>query len=433
MVKSVDQTSAQLRKYLENSKDIIISTIQKFPVIAKAMSSLGDKKFAVIIDEVHSSQSGKSAQSLKTVLSSNDRGETIEDPDGDYDYEDMINEIINSRKDQKNISFFGFTGTPKNKTLELFGRKNEDNHSEAFHTYTMRQSISENFTLNVLSNYTTYKRFFELNNPDADIETQSKEAKRRVFDQIDRHPKNLSSKSSIMLDHFISIASKEINGQARGMIVVKSRAQCVRYFKEINKQLEDRGSKFRALVAFSGEVTDLEEFPDETYTEEKLNASIGMKGDIPRSLKHPRFRLLIVSNKYQTGFDEPLLQSMYIDKKLKGVQCVQTLSRLNRTKSGKERTFILDFVNSVDEVLDSFKDYFEATILEGETDDQQLYNKKIAIEEFHLYQAPDDPRIFANCILLLKERIARFNRHLIELSKVGTCWKMKIRKRSLEN
>jgi type I restriction enzyme R subunit len=391
-VKAVEGTSADLRKYLENSNDIIISTIQKFPVIAKAISSLGDKKFAVIIDEVHSSQSGKSAQSLKKVLSTNGDGEVTEDPGNDY--EDMIHKIINSRKDQKNISFFGFTGTPKNKTLELFGRKNEDNIFEAFHTYTMRQSISENFTLNVLSNYTTYNRFFELNNPDVDIETQSAEAKRRVFEQIDKHPKNLSSKSSIILNHFTTIASKEINGQARGMIVVKSRAQCVRFFKEINKQLDDRGSKYRALVAFSGEVTDLEELPDETYTEEKLNSSIGMEGDIPRALKHPRFRLLIVSNKYQTGFDEPLLQSMYIDKKLHGVQCVQTLSRLNRTRSGKERTFILDFVNSVDEVLDSFNPYFESTVLDGETNDQQLYNKKIAIEEFHLYEPMREPKDF---------------------------------------
>ena len=312
VVKPVEGTSKELRKYLESGNDIIISTIQKFPFISKAMSSLGNRKFAVIIDEVHSSQNGKSAQSLKKVLSKDAEGNKEEVEEISDEYEDLIQREIQARMNQKNISFFGFTGTPKNKTLEIFGRKYEDGTFRPFHTYTMKQRYTK-FTLNVLNNFTSYDRFLRLNNPEEDIETQSKAARRKL-DQIDRHPKNLSSKASIILDHFINISSKEINGQARGMIVVKSRAQCVRFFKEINKQLNDRGIKYRALVAFSDEV-ELEEYPDERFTEEKLNATFGMRGDIPRLLKHPNFRLLIVSNKYQTGFDEPLLQSMYVDKK----------------------------------------------------------------------------------------------------------------------
>lgn len=390
VVKSVDENSSQLKKYLNEGKDIIITTIQKFPVISKAVAELGDKTFAVIIDEVHSSQSGKNAKTLKETLSQNKSGQQEKTEDPDDEFEDMIRQEIRARGHQQNISFFGFTGTPKNKTLELFGRKDTNGHFHPFHTYTMEQSIAEGFTLNVLSNYTTYERFFQINSIE-DKQIQTGQARRKLFNFVDSHEDTIQNKATVILDHFINIASREINGTSRGMIVVRSRAQCVLYFREINKQLEEKGITYRALVAFSGEV-ELEN-ENERYTEEKLNSRFGKNGDIPILLKYPNFRLLIVSNKFQTGFDEPLLQSMYIDKKLNDVQCVQTLSRLNRTKNGKNRTFILDFVNSVAEITDAFEPHFTTTILDGETDDQELYTKKIHIENFHLF-TPEDPRHF---------------------------------------
>lgn len=381
VVNGVEKGSKELKEFLEQGKDIIITTIQKFPFISETISSLGNKTFGVIIDEVHSSQSGELSKELKKSLSKSD-----EDDGDEFDYEEMLRKEIQSRGKQKHISFFGFTGTPKEKTLELFGTKTDEGQFVPFHIYSMYQSIYEKFTLDVLQNYTTFKRYFKVKQTkDGDIEIPISNGKRELIKFVDSHELTISTKVNIILDHWISKGSKEILGQSRGMIVTQSRKHCVWYFKEINKQLKERGMTYRSLVGFSGEVN----IDGEKFTEYGLNETVGHEGDVPLGLKNPQFRLLIVANKFQTGFDEPLIQSMYVDKKLGGVQCVQTLSRLNRTTSGKTQTFVLDFVNEPEDIRESFQRFYQSTILEGETDPNRLYDNQSEIYNFNLYTHDD--------------------------------------------
>jgi type I restriction enzyme R subunit len=380
VVNGVEHGSQELRKFLEQGKDIIITTIQKFPFISETIASLGNRTFGVIIDEVHSSQSGEMSKELKKSLSKS------EEDDEEFDYEEMLRQEIQSRGKQSHISFFGFTGTPKEKTLELFGTKTQDGKFVPFHIYSMYQSIHEGFTLDVLQNYTTYKRYFKVKQTkDGDIEVPTGKGKLELVRYVDSHEMTIRSKVQIMLDHWIDKGSKEIQGRSRGMIVTQSRKHCVWYFKEINRQLEDRGLSYRCLVGFSGEVS----IDHEKFTESSCNSEIGHDGDVPLGLKNPKYRLLVVANKFQTGFDEPLVQSMYVDKKLGGVQCVQTLSRLNRTTSGKTQTFVLDFVNEPEEIRESFQRFYQSTILEGETDPNRLYDIQREIYNFHLYTNED--------------------------------------------
>ena len=383
VVNPIDKTSKQLLEMLESGKDIIITTIQKFPYISEKISSLGERTFGVIVDEVHSSQTGETSKEMKKSLS---KFHIQTDDEGGFDYEDYIREEIRSRGKQPHISFFGFTGTPKEKTLELFGRKGTDENYHPFHIYSMVQSISEGFTLDVLKNYTTYKRFFKLKQSGGeDIEVPTSEGKKELVRFVDSHELTIRMKVGVILEHFISKGSKGIEGRGRGMVVVRSRKDCVRYFKEINKQLKERGITYRSLVGFSGEV----KLDKQSYTEKSLNRDIGHEGDIPLGLKNPNYRLLIVSNKFQTGFDEPLVQSMYVDKKLGGVQCVQTLSRLNRTTKGKTETFVLDFVNEPEQVKESFQRYFTSTMLEGETDHNKIYDYQRTLDDYHIYTKED--------------------------------------------
>ena len=371
--------SKELRELLEKGKDIVITTIQKFPFISETISSLGHRKFGVIIDEVHSSQSGELSKELKKSLSKSD-------DDDEFDYEEMLRQEIQSRGKQDHISFFGFTGTPKEKTLELFGSKTSEGQFVPFHIYSMKQSIHEGFTLDVLQNYTTYKRYFKVKQTkDGDIEVPTGKGKRELVRYVDSHEMTIRNKVQIMLDHWINKGSKEIKGRSRGMIVTQSRKHCVWYFNEINKQLEERGMTYKCLVGFSGDVS----IDGEKFTESGCNQSIGHEGNVPHGLKNPKYRLLVVANKFQTGFDEPLIQSMYVDKKLGGVQCVQTLSRLNRTTSGKTHTFTLDFVNDPDDIRESFQRFYQSTILDGETDPNRLYDTQREIYDFHLYTHED--------------------------------------------
>ena len=380
VVNGVEHGSQELRKFLEQGKDIVITTIQKFPFISETIASLGNKTFGVIIDEVHSSQSGELSKELKKSLSKSD------EDDDEFDYEEMLRQEIQSRGKQSHISFFGFTGTPKEKTLELFGTKTQEGKFVPFHIYSMYQSIHEGFTLDVLQNYTTYKRYFKVKQTkDGDIKVPTGKGKLELVRYVDSHEMTIRSKVQIMLDHWIDKGSKEIQGRSRGMIVTQSRKHCVWYFKEINRQLEERGLYYRCLVGFSGEVS----IDHEKFTESSCNSGIGHDGDVPLGLKNPKFRLLVVANKFQTGFDEPLVQSMYVDKKLGGVQCVQTLSRLNRTTSGKTETFVLDFVNEPEEIRESFQRFYQSTILEGETDPNRLYDLQREIYNFHLYTNED--------------------------------------------
>ena len=382
VVNAVEHGSKELQKFLEQGKDIIVTTIQKFPIISKRIAALGDRKFAVIIDEVHSSQSGELAKEMKKSLS-----KTGKNNEETLDYEDWLREEIRSRGKQDHISFFGFTGTPKEKTLELFGTKNAQGQFEPFHIYSMYQSVHEGFTLDVLQNYTTYKRYFKVKKiKGEDIEIPAAKGIREVLNYVDAHEMTIQTKVNIILDHWLNHASKEIKGQARGMIVTPSRKQCVRYFKEINRQLKERGLSFKCLVGFSGEVS----LEGAKYTEARLNKMVGHEGaDVPLGLKNPKFRLLVVANKFQTGFNEPLVQSMYVDKRLDGIQCVQTLSRLNRIAAGKTRTFVLDFVNEPEEIEKSFQRFYQSTMLEGETDPNRLYDLLRDIYDFHLYTHED--------------------------------------------
>lgn len=378
VVNSVELNSQQLKDFLEKGKDIIITTVQKFPVISETISQLKSKSFGVIIDEVHSSQSGETSKHLKKSLSKVD-----DEDDEEIDYEEIIRREIESRGKQNHISFFGFTGTPKNKTLELFGRKDKNGHFVPFDTYSMKQSIFEGFTLDVLQNYTTYKRYFKvLKTQEEDVELPEGRVKKELVQFVDSDKRTISEKVKIILDHFVNNTSKKINGRGRGMVVVRSRKHCVLFHEEMVKQMRERNLNYSCLVGYSGSIYH----NGRENTEISLNSENGLQGkSIPNGLKDPRYRILIVSSKFQTGFDEPLLQSMYVDKKLSGVQCVQTLSRLNRTTSGKTDTFVLDFVNDTEDIVKSFQPYYTSTILTEETDPDKLYDLIYEIEQYNLY------------------------------------------------
>ena len=380
VVSKVEEGSQQLKEFLEKGKDIIITTIQKFPFISESISKIGSKTFGIIIDEVHSSQSGENSKHLKMSVS---KGEDM-DGDGYIDYEDIIREEIRSRGKQKHVSFFGFTGTPKNKTLELFGRKDVNGNFVPFHSYSMKQSIFEGFTLDVLQNYTTYGRWFKLRQTDKeDVKLPEGKVKRELVNFVDTKEETITQKVSIILEHFMNKTSKTIKGKGRGMVVVSSRYHCVLYQQEFKKQMKELGLPYSCLVGFSGSKT----YHGREVTEDTLNKENGLEHgvSIPKGFKDPKYRLLIVSNKFQTGYDEPYLQSMFIDKRLNGVQCVQTLSRLNRTKSGKVDTFVMDFVNDTDEIIESFQPFYTSTMMVGETDPNKLYDVETKITSFNLY------------------------------------------------
>ncbi|MBN1573613.1 MAG: type I restriction endonuclease subunit R [Deltaproteobacteria bacterium] len=385
VVNPIDINSAQLRDALGLGKDIIITTLQKFPVISESTDKLAGHKFAVILDEAHSSQSGESAKHLKKTLSVNLEQAEEEDRD-DFDPEDEINNIIEeirARGKQPHISFFAFTATPKNKTLELFGQKLEDGSFVATHIYSMRQAIEEVFILNILENYTTYKRYFKLvKTVETDKEYETKKAKRLLVSYVDLQPHTFETKTRIMLDHFLEKTERAIQGRGRAMVVTRSRLHAVKYFLMFKKVMEEMNLPYKPLVAFSGTVKD----PDspEEYTETSLNR-LPPRVAIQDAYKTPEYRILIVAEKFQTGFDEPLLHTMYVDKKLSGLQAVQTLSRLNRTLRGKSETFILDFVNEAEEIRDAFQPYYQTTFLEEEIDPNKLHNLEDELEQFGIF------------------------------------------------
>lgn len=386
VVGTVDVNARQLEGYLESGKRIIVTTIQKFPVISKSIAELDSKNFAVIIDEVHSSQSGETAKHLKTSLSKAVLSEYQEGEDNDdlTDYEQKVLQQIIPKDKQKHISYFGFSGTPKSKTLEIFGRKNENGEFESFDIYSMKQSIYEQFTLDVLHNYATYKRYFRLNKKiEEDKELPESRVKKMLVKYVDLHPHAITEKSKIILEHFVRHTADRINGQSRAMVVTRSRLHCVKYKLEFDRQMKEMALPYKALVGFSGTVSDRGSGND--YTEASMN-------DFPDSLtadnfKDPQYRLLIVNNKFQTGFDEPLLHTMYVDKRLNGLQCVQTLSRLNRSMKGKTDTFVLDFVNEPNTIQESFQPYYQDTILTEETDPNKLYSLEQEIKKYSLFSA----------------------------------------------
>ncbi len=384
VVHSVDKTSAQLKAFLESGKDIIISTIQKFSVIAETIGELKGKTFAVIVDEVHSSQSGEAAKNLKVSLSKGiESGATDDDETDISDMDAKIIEEMERRRAQDHISYFGFSGTPKNKTLELFGRKNEDGNFVPFHVYSMRQSISEGFTLDVLQNYTTFKRYFELvKSVPEDKAYEKRRTLRMLTSYVDLQPHSIETKTRIILEHFVERTARTIEGKGRAMLITPSRMHCVRYKSEFDRQMRELNLHYECLVAFSGTVHDTDVGRD--YTENGMN-NLAPSVSIADTFKRPEYRILIVANKFLTGFDEPLLQTMYVDKRLDGLQCVQSLSRLNRVAPGKTETLVLDFVNEPDDIQAAFQQYYEATILEEETDPNRLYDLQRRMEDFDLF------------------------------------------------
>ena len=380
----VDLNSQQLKDFIEKGKSIIVTTIQKFPVISETISSLGDRKFGVIIDEVHSSQSGETSKHLKKSLSKSMLKEFKEGDEEDLTETEklILNEIIN-RGPQKHISYFGFSGTPKNKTFELFGRKNQSGQFVSFDTYSMKQSISEGFTLDVLENYTTYKRYFKLNEEiKDDKELPESRIKKMLVKWVDIQPHTIREKTKIILEHFMNHTSKKMSGKSRGMLVTRSRLHCVRYKLEFDKQMKELGLPYRSLVGFSGKVFDTDSKTE--YTEPSMNGF--PENQTEEKLKTPEFRILIVNNKFQTGYDEPLLHTMYVDKTLNNLQCVQTLSRLNRTMTGKTDTLVLDFVNDPSTIQESFQPYYQGTILSEGTDPNRLYTIEQEIKKHNLFQ-----------------------------------------------
>jgi type I restriction enzyme R subunit len=290
---------------------------------------------------------------------------------------------MEQRRMQDHISYFGFSGTPKNKTLELFGRKNEEGTFVPFHTYSMRQSISEGFTLDVLQNYTTFKRYFQLvKSVSEDREYEKARTLRALTSYVDLQPHSIETKTRIMLEHFTEYTAKTIEGKGRAMLVTPSRLHCVRYKQEFDKQMKEMGLPYGCLVAFSDTVHDTDNRQD--YTENGMNA-LPPSTSIADSFKDPNYRILIVANKFQTGFDEPMLQTMYVDKRLDGLQCVQTLSRLNRVATGKTDTLVLDFVNDPEQIQEAFQQYYQTTTLAAETDPNRLYDLQSQLDGFELY------------------------------------------------
>jgi type I restriction enzyme, R subunit len=397
VVKAIDKNSQQLKTALANGNDIIVTTIQKFGVIADEMSKLKGRTFGVIIDEVHSSQTGETSKKLKKSLSINtnttdnqilnlaaEPATEYESTEHDEDFEELITKEILIRGRQTHISFFGFTGTPKNKTLELFGRKNEIGQFKAFHSYSMKQSIAEGYTLDVLEHFMPYKRWFKLKKDDNndDLALPEGKVKRELVSFVDSHEETIKQKVAIILNQF-NHTQKQIRGKARAMVVVRSRKHCVLFQQEMIKQMRALRLPYSCLVAFSGTI----QHNGAENTESSLNTANGLQHNvsIPDGLKDPRFRILIVSNKFQTGFDEPLVHTMFVDKRLGGVQAVQTLSRLNRKAYGKVDTFVLDFVNEPEDIVLAFQDFYTSTYLSGETDPYKLYDLDNEIKSYHLY------------------------------------------------
>ena len=385
VVQQIDKNSEQLRKSLSTGKNIIVTTIQKFSVVVNRMKELSGMSFGVIVDEVHSSQGGKGTKNLNKTLSLNLEDEVEVTDDTVNEEISKIRSEMKSRQKQNHISFFGFTGTPKPQTLEVFGTPVEGTtQKRPFHTYTMKQSIGEGFTLDVLKSFTPVKRWFKLKGKGEDVELPESRGKKELIKWVDSNPETITRKCSIIIDHLLNTTVKSIEGRGKGMVIVRSIQDSVKFFIEMNKQLKDKGlhNKIKCVVGFSGE----QQFNGDKVTEHSLNKENGFDSkDIPTGFKNPLYRVLIVCNKFQTGFDEPLLHSMFIDKPVNGVQCVQTLSRLNRKTRGKKSTFVLDFVNKVETIQESFQNFYQTTILSEDTDPNLVYNILDKIRNYNLF------------------------------------------------
>jgi len=393
---SNESKSAQLADALERGAKIIITTIQTFPFVLEAIqkrTSLKNNSYAIIADEAHSSQTGSTAKQLREVLTAEQIEEGVE-----LSAEDVITASIESRSASTNLSFYAFTATPKTKTLEMFGvlpkpdeAPSETNKPQAFHLYTMKQAIQEGFILDVLQGYTTYKLFYKLEhaNMSHDEEVESKRAKVIIAKWLNIHPHNIAQKIEIICEHFKTTVAPLLDGQAKAMVVTSSRNAAVRYKLAFDKYIQEHGiEKMQAMVAFSGKIEDDIEGTKKEYTETTMNPNL--KGrEMRKAFDSNDYQVMLVANKFQTGFDQPKLCAMYVDKKLGGVDCVQTLSRLNRTYAGKDQTFILDFYNKAEDIKEAFEPYYNTTEIEDVTDPNIVYDMQHKLDESDIFTTMD--------------------------------------------
>ncbi len=422
VVQAIDQDSRQLAQALVDGTKIVVTTLQKFPFVMQGLLALagGDtnsagsagstdtmteaqqtqtaqwrqaiaaRRYAVIVDEAHSSQTGDSAREMKAVLGSRSQAAAAETADEAQSWEDGLNAVVESRGRQPNLSFFAFTATPKGKTLELFGRIGPSGKPEPFHVYSMRQAIEEGFILDVLSNYTNYDTYFRLVRQAADDPDFPKRRTAVALAKfLSLHPHNIEQKTEVIIEHFRNHVAHRIGGKAKAMVVASSRLHAVRYMQAFQHYIDENGyDDVRPMVAFSGTVTD----PDSgaEFTEPGMNTDVVSgkpisEAALPARFDSPDYQILLVAEKYQTGFDQPLLQAMYVDKRLDGVQAVQTLSRLNRVAPGKEPPFVLDFVNNPEDIQAAFAPYYDQTQLQDCTDPYQLDRLKHELDDMQVY------------------------------------------------
>lgn len=394
VVQKIDQDSKQLAEALKSGVPIIITTLQKFPFVAQQLLKLNEaegqtgsqrlltRRYAVIVDEAHSSQTGETASDLKEVLGGEDlHVEAIRRAaeEGLAHFDELFRSIV-KRGQQANLSFFAFTATPKHKTLAIFGR-----NGEPFHRYTMRQAIEEGFILDVLLNYTTYAAYYQLLKAcDDDPNVERKPAARALAHFMRLHPHNITQKTAVMVEHFNGRTRHKIGGRAKAMVVTASRLEAVRYKENFDRYIGEKGYPIKTLVAFSGTVND-DLVAGKSYTEAGMNNGLREK-ELPDKFATAEYQVLLVAEKYQTGFDQPLLHTMYVDKRLSGIQAVQTLSRLNRTHPLKEDTFVLDFVNDRTEIQEAFKQFYEGAVLGEEVDAARLYELKAELDSSGIYR-----------------------------------------------
>jgi type I restriction enzyme R subunit len=362
---------------ITDGKRVIITTVQKFPFIVDDIGNAHrDRKFAIIIDEAHSSQGGRAASQMNAALGVDGFDET----DDTTDNEDRINAILEQRKMLTNASYFAFTATPKPRTLELFGRRQPDGQFAPFHTYSMKQAIEEGFILDVLKNYTPISSYYRLiKTIDDDPQFDVRKAGKELRNYVESNPSTIERKARIIVDHFAGQTGK-INGQARALVATQGIRRAIDYWKAINHELAQRGHPWKTIVAFTGE----HEVDGVKQTEYTLNGF--PSAQIPQRLKEAPYRMLIVADKFLTGYDEPLLQSMYVDKTLSGVKAVQALSRLNRSHPGKKETFVLDLANDPEQIVASFQPYYRTTLLASETDPNKLHDLKARLDDADVYQ-----------------------------------------------
>ncbi len=401
VVQKIDEDSTQLAEALKQGTPIVITTLQKFPFVTQKVGDLPERRYAVIIDEAHSSQSGETATEMKGVLAASgikEKAKQEAEEQGLDDAEEAILKTMLKRGSQPNISFFAFTATPKYKTLHVFNEPGP-NGTAPFHLYTMRQAIEEGFIMDVLKHYTTYKSYYGLiKSVEDDPKVEKKKAARALARFMSFHPRNLAQKTEVIVEHFRTHTRHKIGGRAKAMVVTSSRLHAVRYKQCFDKYIADNGyTDIRTLVAFSGTVED-PDFEGRSYTEVGMNEGIKEK-ELPEKFDSDNYQVLLVAEKYQTGFDQPLLHTMYVDKRLSGIQAVQTLSRLNRTTAGKEDTFVLDFVNDTSEIFESFKPYYERTPIGEGVNPQKLNELQAKLDAFHVYF---DQEVEAFCKIFFK-------------------------------